>query len=220
MEKNSQKFPFQKMIALTMLDRQDRRNKTIEELKKIGLFENTELNDDVLFHYNGKLKAFLNEIYDRSENVLSCMMAHYKTVKKAYLMGYESLLLFEDDIEIEDAEEFKKAMENIPEDWDILRFGYLTYDDMFNVDYNYKIAKVNDYWGVCNELIFGSQCVAYNRRAMKCFTDFMENDEEMKPNDHFLILNSDNLRIYYPLRKNIVRHIGKENSNLKNFPVF
>lgn len=60
-------------------------------------------------------------------NEYDCARNHYTIIKTAYDLGYEHILVMEDDIRfLKDANIFNMYLKKIPNDYDVLQFGAFT----------------------------------------------------------------------------------------------
>lgn len=95
----------------------------------------------------------------------SSLINHYAIIKYNYDNNKDHLLVFEDDTNINDPELFNYYLNNLPEDYDIVRFGVCPWYN-FNDDkhlYNKKDG----------EFIVGIQCYLMSRKGMKAFLDLI-----------------------------------------------
>lgn len=153
---NTLKLPFDKIFCLNLAERPDRREFMENQFKNLGILDQITWHTAVK-HPNGSLIAAAhrnsNRGYLKTENEYSCSREHYTMIKSSYLMGYDHILILEDDISlINDLNLLSRYMNNVPEDYDFLRIcaywdsdhisrgSLLGPDDLWNLDYH-------SFWG-------------------------------------------------------------------------
>lgn len=129
---------FDHVFMLNLSTRKDRLDTMIKQLKEFGLPDNFRQTDlDIRFtvpfkKYNEVMMYVLNQNKIgklTKPNEYDCTHNHYSMIKQAFDHGYDYCLIIEDDIRfIKDEEIWKKYLENIPDDFDILQFGGFTAD--------------------------------------------------------------------------------------------
>lgn len=221
------RLPFDKVYCLNISKVQDRR-KYMEEMFRENNVENdiifTEYTD-LDFMKNNKhtheLCRVLYSMFDIHErdnftkhkenkmiNCLSCLANHYQIIKYNYDIGTDTICVFEDDAKITDKELFEHYLNNLPDDWDIIRYGILHWYD-FSGDtnlYNKKIQK---------ECIVGNQCYAMNRKGMELYIDYITNNRILYADLIWENINT-KCNIYYTKDK-LVLPSYKFKSVLNNF---
>ncbi|MEY2481894.1 MAG: glycosyl transferase, family 25 [Verrucomicrobiota bacterium] len=65
-----------------------------------------------------------------SSGAYGCLQSHLAVVRQARALGWESILIMEDDVLFADGfhDEFQQRVRSLPADWDMLSFGCLHYD--------------------------------------------------------------------------------------------
>ena len=108
--------------------------------------------------------------------VFNCAFEHYTIVKQAYLRGFNSVLIMEDDIRfIDNIKHVEKAFNSIPDDYDLIKFWSTDYyldNNMkfYNGEDNlYKKIEANGEIPVTSTL-----CYALSRNGMKKYIDIMD----------------------------------------------
>ena len=217
-------LPFEKIYCLNISKAPDRK-KYMEIVFRQNNIENniifTEYTDLDFLKYtkhNKEIyKVFYNIFDDNSIgidkrrtsinsviNCLSCLLNHYQIIKYNYDIGTNTICVFEDDIAITDKELFEYYLNNMPDDWDIIRFGVADWCN-FSKDpnlYNKKKYK----------FITGTQCYAMNRNGMKCYIDYINNRIEYA--DFMLTHIDDKCNVYCVKDKFII-----SNNNYKSIIV-
>lgn len=167
-----------KIFIITLLDNKDRVK--IAEIFKNEMLkynENTELSYSVYYpQYFNKIQSNVNDIqksWSFPSNV-AIVREHYRLIKQSYLLGYEYIMICEDDISFNEncnLELIQKTLDNIPDDGDIIRF-------LFN-DYNEKDINTfdtDDYYRLQTSPCWGAYCYILSRKAMKYYLDFYDNE--------------------------------------------
>ena len=178
-------LPFEKIYCLNISKTQDRR-KNMEKM-----FKNNNIENDIIFteytdldflknnKYTNNLCIVLYSMFnvyinndkfenDKIINCLSCLLNHYQIIKYNYDIGTNTICVFEDDSYITDKNLFEHYLNDMPNDWDAIRFGLTHWYDFSN-DPNLYNLKVN-------QCITGTLCYVMNRNAMKAYIDYITND--------------------------------------------
>lgn len=130
----------------------------------------------------------------------SVAFGHYMCVYQAYQLGFNNVLILENDVVInKDKQLIEQYLTKIPKDADIIRYGYMEWD-RFNIE---RFDNTNDLFYKDNEnndfRYFGNQCYGLmNRKTMKIYLDscnYCFNGNEDVENIHRG--NKYNLNIYY-----------------------
>lgn len=128
--------------------------------------------------------------------IFNCTREQYTLVKSAYLRGVETLAILEDDASFyKDFDLWKEYLDNLPPDWDILRFNSLRGSDV----QNFINSSQEPYWikQPINNLVFGAAFYVMNRKGMKYLID--STDRLYQPLDNALAFLSDtNINMYIP----------------------
>lgn len=112
----------------------DRSDMKSTRLKRIGAVDGTDLDiskvplSDVA---RGELKqiettGFRSKHYQLTRGAIGCYLSHVKVWKDIVENQYSSGLVFEDDVNVPRNlnQKIKSSIQYIPEDWDIILFGY------------------------------------------------------------------------------------------------
>jgi GR25 family glycosyltransferase involved in LPS biosynthesis len=123
---------FDKIYCINLVSRPDRKAHVELQFKKAGIevefIEAIEAKSD-------------NEQF--TDGMVGCFKSHRSIYESAIASGYESILIFEDDIQFTSGFEYllKKANEQIPEGSDFLFYGFEQDKGL-----NGFLYKVNDFW--------------------------------------------------------------------------
>ena len=167
------KLPFDKIYCLHLAESSERLNSSKKEFFEIGIYDYVDYWWTCLHPYTKEIHDFLsytnrfrNRVY--YANNYNCTRNWYEIIKTSYLRGYEHILCFEDDIKFNvTKEEFEKYMKEIPNDYDIIRFGYTDKNNTFE---NNESLYVEDY----GHFIYGAEMFALSKNGMKYYIDYMD----------------------------------------------
>lgn len=130
----------------------------------------------------------------------SCTYNHYNIIKLALNKNYDNILVFEDDAYcIVDKNTFLLALDNIPNDADIVKFDFRNNIYTSNEEFPTKDKKFNINNPFIKKTHYCSSMAYYiNKKAMKCFIDYM--DSYFRISDIALgeICDKYNLNMYMP----------------------
>jgi len=142
---------FQKGYYINLDKRKDRDiqfQKTVQSLNLSGFFERISA-----FEYNEK------EYYDIYS---ACNRSHIYVIKHAYSLGFERILVFEDDILLmENAiDNIEKSLESLSkiDDWDLIYFGSMILDPELNLVSPHLLKQYR---------LLTAHAIGYSRSAMK-----------------------------------------------------
>ena len=141
-------FPFDKIICLHLVEDINRYNSIIDQIKYFGIEDKFE------FWYTCKKSPITNQIGNNMNNlkdgyyesikrknpdvygnVFDCAYNHYNIIKTAYLRGFNNVLIIEDDILFnKDKKILETLFNNIPQDYNIIKFYYSFINNIFNID--------------------------------------------------------------------------------------
>lgn len=151
-------------------------NNTIELLKKLDLYD-----ENVLVHMYtpiNEIKLKCKELPDYGyDDALSIILAQYTIVKQAYDAGLKSVLILEDDNSLlKDLTKWSEILDNLPEDWNVIRFSGFT---MYNEDKsNYmnfdKGNFIKHEYSRQFYLIWGASALALDRTGMEAYIHSQE----------------------------------------------
>lgn len=215
------KLPFDKVYCLHLAESTDRFENIKYQFNKMGIDNQVEIwwttqrkiSDFIgnsiktlrTYHYDGIYNTSKPNIY---ANVFNCSIEFYTMIKQAYLRGFETLLVMEDDISFYDDFDYESLFNNLPDDWDILRLGYS--------DYHNQWIKNEPIYKECPDAIlranwqFGGMCLtAFNRKAMQYYINYMDAKFECADAPLLYCFNSDNKK-YIPDNDNLKVYIARQ----------
>ena len=170
------KLPFSETWLINLVERPDR----YEKMKKQFDYFKWDVKEhrtvihpwceDIINVFNTTGKGFLKD-----PNAFSCTREHYTLIKSAYLRGLDSICIIEDDVSFnKNISVWEEYLNNLPEDWDILRICSL------RGDYEQKYTKGHIWCPVKNGM-WGTCCYALNRKGMEYMMKSIE--QYMQPID-------------------------------------
>lgn len=206
------KLPFEKIYCLHLVEASERYTNVLKECERINL------ENEVNFWYTSKkpinaiignhIETLHDGYYDRRFKInpytygacFDCAYNHYSIIKQAYIRGINSILIFEDDICFNyDVNLLDNIINNIPNDYDVLKFYNTCYDKQNNID--------NGYFEIINEqnikLYYHSTlCYALSRKGMEALIN--EYEKNLLAADVALNrIKSNNDIKYYTLKLNV-----------------
>ena len=178
------KLPFDKVYCLHLAEAEYRYVTSKYYFEQVGVLDQIEYWWTVKRPFDCNcieyFPALKNVYYDNyvSKNssvyaaVFNCAYEHYTIVKQAYLRGFNSILIFEDDVKIHvNKEQFENIMNNVPSDFDIIQFydtdrwyrkqAYEIVDILENKDFTKFIKPPT------NLDKYSTLCYALSRNGMK-----------------------------------------------------
>lgn len=169
------KLPFEKIYCLHLVECDSRLEKSKNEFKKMEIYDDVEYRFTCKHPYVKEIAYFLKEngkyywFGSGDGRSYNCTRNWYEIIKTSYLLGYESILCIEDDITFDMPKDvFFHIMNNIPNDYDVIRFGYT---DLFC---NFKFDKDNCFVENYYFKFWGAQMFALSRKGMKYYIDFLD----------------------------------------------
>ena len=178
---------FDKIYVLSLITNKDRQEFIKYQFNKLGLnFEFIYGTDFYNFKNIDWIKSQPDNLYYLlSSRDFGCTLTHYQAVLQAYHLGYNNVLIFEDDVCLnKDVNLLEDMFNNIPEKAD-----FITYDprtNKKNILYqiiNNIIKYKNNRYFKCNLDTFGAAAFAImNRKTMKIYLDTQHNIFKMS--DH------------------------------------
>ena len=175
MDKKKLHLPFDEIVCLNLVEREDRYNKMCEIFKYLGI------DDKVKFHRAVKhphceeisesiMVKKLGTIYG---DAFSCTREHYAIIKSAYLRGLNSIMVIEDDCWFyRDIDELQQYFDNLPDDWDVLRVNCLR--GRHEEKHFLKDENINKLWDREFISTYGTGCYCLNRIGMKKMIDWID----------------------------------------------
>ena len=141
MQDNTWKMPISKIYVLSLITNYDRQEFIKQQFSEIGLeFEFIYGTDFYNLTNDSKNRPIIypctSENFKDARN-FGCVMTHYQAVLQAFELGYQNVLIVEDDIcFIKDLNRLRESFENIPKDAD-----FVTWDPRFWWDYDFAEFK-------------------------------------------------------------------------------
>ena len=178
------KTQFDKIYVLSLITNKDRQEFITYQFNQLGL--------DFEFIYGIDIDNFENihwpDLFDNPKDRpkdLSCTLTHYQAVMQAYHLGYNNVLIFEDDVCLnKDMSLFEDMLNNIPNDAD-----FVTYDYRNSENYENEIIKKiketkNKYIKIeyDNSFYGGAMFGIMNRKTMELYLNSQHDDIHMSDN--------------------------------------
>jgi GR25 family glycosyltransferase involved in LPS biosynthesis len=180
------KLPFDKIYCLHLAEAKERYDSVLEECEKINL------ENEIDFWYTTKKPInatignntpslhipYYDIIFDNNKYLygacFDCAYNHYSIVKQAYIRGFNSILIFEDDIEFnDDIDLLNTIIENIPNDYDVIKFiNTEIYHKKFQIKHIGYFRLINEK----NNFLYSTLCYALSRKGMKVLIDEYESN--------------------------------------------
>ena len=168
-----------KMYYINLSRRDDRRLKMEKQISDIQILSKMERYDAIDWKdINFENEVLLDKLYTKKEkgyklgiSLTPGLVALHNTFaeiyKKNLFNNYGNILICEDDIVFVDDFEIKftKALKNIPNDWDMIHFGYIKSDLIIK-------EKINNFYSTY-EYKPGNQCFMVNKKACEVFLQYM-----------------------------------------------
>lgn len=205
------KLPFDKVYCLHLAECKERYDNIINNFERLGIKEQVEIwwtckreisnkiadnIEDLKDSYYNKIQKSRKNVY---ANVFNCSLEHYTIIKQAYLRGFNSILIMEDDIQFKDKETVERVFNNLPEDYDVIKF----YSSFFDYDYKETTPPEVLFSKVYKRYSASTICYALNRKGMEKVIHIY--DHKFKPSDVVLdILKYDKNINFYFLKDNII----------------
>ena len=145
---------FDAIYCISLADNISRRDDLKKELKRVGILDSNVFHWKItakneLYKYiwsNQSLKA--NRWWFHLIGSLNCTLEHYAIYKESIALGYKHILILEDDIVfLKNIKEIEKTINNIPENYDILKFNsYFPTTSEEKLKEVIENNKINDYY--------------------------------------------------------------------------
>lgn len=178
--------PFDKIYFLCLSDDETRCINVRYNIIKLGLTP-----DQYTINYTSKMpysdlcgRLLLGNDYEHLNwvkfknafaGIFNCATEHYKMIRSAYNIGYEKILICEDDIAfIDNVDYIKETFNKLPDKFGIVKFYYTDYQ---RTTKEFGLRKCEGYCdGVTSTL-----CYALDRDGMKAYMESFE--KQFKPAD-------------------------------------
>lgn len=212
-------LPFDKVYCLHLTEATERYDNIMEQFAKLGITDQVNIwwtcLRPISTDIGNNIPTLHTKYYDDVKNgynpnvygsVFNVSFEFYTIIKQAYLRGFNTILLMEDDIRFKDGYDYESLFANLPEDWDILRLGFSDYhDDWIRKEEKFKtddseLLKIN--WQ------FGGMClIALNRNAMKYYIDYMEAKFECADYPFTFVYHN---KQFHPNGKELVTYVARQ----------
>ena len=174
---------FDAIYCISLADNIGRREDLKQELKRVGLLDSKVFHWKItvkneLYKYiwsNQSLKA--NRWWFHLIGTLNCTLEHYAIYKESIALGYKHILILEDDIVfLKNIKEIEKTINNIPENYDILKFNsYFPATSEQKLKEVIENNKINDYYFDYSSLQqISTGCYAVSSKAMLILSKYQE----------------------------------------------
>lgn len=159
-------------------------NNTIESMKKLDLYDENVIHHMYIPTNDIKLKCKQLPEYGFNDRI-SIILAQYTIVKQAYDAGLKSVLILEDDNSLlRDLRKWAEILNNMPRDWNVIRFAGFTIDN--NDESRYLVFDKGNFIKYSYPrqfyMIWGSSAFALNRSGMEAYIRSQE--AMMRQSDH------------------------------------
>ena len=153
----------------------ERRSDLDAEFARVGLQNRTTTYWTYPTPLNGFLRSALRCNKDiGNDGTLDCTLGHYRILKTAYELGFNHLLVFEDDIRfLKDTNRLHDIVSELPEDFDFAKFEWYTR----GFDHKNAVSRprIGHYWIDGHGIkLLGTGMVAFSRKGMKWKIDRIE----------------------------------------------
>ena len=129
------KLPFDKIYCLHLSEDKERENQIKKQFKFLGITKQVDIWWTCKRDISNKIGKMITSLhtkfyntYSKNNNklygnVFNCSFEHYSIIKQAYMRGFNNILIIEDDVVFNrDKEKIQYIMNNIPDDYDIIKF--------------------------------------------------------------------------------------------------
>ena len=130
---------------------------TLERIKNTGCIDNPRVFDAFVVP---EIKEPLPYKMYKRRGIFGCYLSHKAILTMAKALSFEQVVIFEDDVTFEPnfKEIYLKGKEQLPEDWDVLIFGYSLISNKNK--YSENLVTSNYIWGGFGYIVHKR---AYNR---------------------------------------------------------
>lgn len=201
------KKDFDKIWCLTSCNF-DRLTEQKKEFNRIGLDVNFYYNPQIPPSVYGMTTKYMKtkhyiKIFKRGNknvfrNALNCFVGHYNIIKTSYLLGYNKILVFEDDVKFLDGLDFDEILNKVPDDANIVQFYdcHRKKDKTCYTDYHGEDDLFRKTDG--NEIYRGFQLYYMDRSIMEFYLNYY-NDNTPECADYFYgHIDCDKFNFYVP----------------------
>jgi GR25 family glycosyltransferase involved in LPS biosynthesis len=177
---------FGNIYVLTMSNRPDSRALIEKQFLELGLPQ-PDMDAKVRYFYSTPFpyNGLIADAFNRSgkgrftkPNEYDCARNHYAIIKTAYDLGWEHVLVIEDDVLfLKDVDMWMMYLSNIPEDFDVLQGGGFTVDKRI-LEYMKAaddIVGSDAYWFKHKHVgLWNASFYALSRKGMEFYLTFMD----------------------------------------------
>lgn len=215
---------FDKIFCLHLVEANERYINCINEFNK---YKN--LFNDITYIYtcknvyseNLKQSPFIDDEIHK-QTLIKCRLPqlfnvsyhHYEIIKTSYLLGYNYILVFEDDIQfINNPNLIYNTFTNLPDDWDLIKF----WDTESLIDINWYSkdnSNIQEYIPIYN-FGHGMVCYALSKNGMKQMIELYDSQKCIVDTVNIVKSVTSNLIKAYRLKYQILNtNIFKSNINI------
>lgn len=177
---------FDKIFLLTCAHRHDRHKQIFNQLLEIGYDKNQiehvkklQVIYTTTWKYNATIANAINGIHSRQcftkANEYDCSRNHHNIIKQSLELGYEKILVIEDDIQFLNHNELYPIILNIPNEFGLLQMSGFTTEDI-NSKFG-LLEKFNNgiFWLNTNNIhLWCTSMYAMGIEGMKYYINTME----------------------------------------------
>lgn len=166
---------FSHIFLLTLSNRADRTSAALRQLSYIG---NGVCSLSVQYATPFPYNNIIIDAFNKSgkgrftkPNEYDCSRNHYSMIKQAYDLGWDEILIIEDDLQfIKDPSIWDTYLAAIPKDYDIIQFGGFTADPKI-----IKYLTAEDLWFKHKDVgVWTTSMYALSRKGMSFYLAFMD----------------------------------------------
>ena len=175
---------FGHIYVLTMSNRKERRELMMHQFNALNIpLPDTDSRIRWFYGTPFPYNSIIADAFNRSKkgrftkpNEYDCSRNHYSMIKICYDLGYERVLIFEDDVLfLKDINIWNDYLKNIPEDFDIIQGSGFTADKRIQ-EYISNANSKKQYWFKHKNVgLWNTAFYALSRRGMEFYLTFMEN---------------------------------------------
>ena len=175
---------FDHIYCIHYLPYKDRYKKCLEELERVGIRDSGIFSWKIT--WDSPIFGKLYEVCPAAPS-LGCMkvgFAHYMCIKEAYELGFERILMLENDnVFLKDLDRLQEIVDNTPDS------NIVLYDKIPAVNAHYEVAvikdKINDdFIDIGKNFYVMANCYALDRKGMEHVIKNQEN--RLSVSDHYL----------------------------------
>lgn len=161
---------FDKIWCLHCVEHNNRYIMSQNEFKKVNILDKVEYRWTSL-QIPINIRKCLSQL--KTESEYHCTREHYTMINIAYQLGYNHILIFEDDVKFIKKNYFDLFMNDIPDDFDILRLGGAIEHVYENGP---KLFDNRIYWTKLDFRLWSTIGYALSRKGMKYYLDYIKSN--------------------------------------------